>query len=583
MQDNRRRLSGCSPDDIAIKSLFLGPQSENADWFLDKISAVLHHTFAWRKSRFPQDGRAISPDDMTDVEFQRMRQRMEKALQNLLVSLERETPKFTPRYIGHMVSEISLPALLAEFALLLHNPNNASREASRVGLEIEKSAIRDLAAMIGFDPTKAVGHFTSGGTLANFEGVWRALHRFDRRAARALARISRGEARPENFFNLCHSTDLSEEPGAVSFSVLEQGAWNVDFAGILGRPFQGPLLLVPGNKHYSWPKAAAVFGLGAKNVWSIALDSEGRLDVADLRRQIELARRQGRPIVAVISVAGTTELGEVDPIHDVQDVLDAYAGEGCDIWHHVDAAYGGFLTSIQKSETRLSSRTLQALSAIRRADSVTLDPHKLGYIPYACGAFISRDPEHYLTPKIDAPYLQQAEPLAPGWATTLEGSRSAAGAAAVWLTSQTIPFNGEGFGKVLSKTLEAKDIFSRALGDLRMIKQVQPSDTNVLCLAAAASGESLVEANHRTRALYHRIEEGPEFSVSRTELNRTSYHRMIRRLCDEWGVIDDGVSDLFIIRLVLMNPFIVSKETATDFSAEFKTVLAANLAATGET
>lgn len=56
---------------------------------------------------------------------------------------------------------------------------------------IEDEAIAMLAAMLGFDPTVARGHFTSGGTVANFEGVWRARYRMDHGLALGLWRAER--------------------------------------------------------------------------------------------------------------------------------------------------------------------------------------------------------------------------------------------------------------------------------------------------------------------------------------------------------------------------------------------------------
>lgn len=564
----------CDPAEVALKSLFLGPQSENADWFGGEIEAILDHTVRWRKSRFPGDGSAISAADKDEREFVALRERMSEALRSLLGELEGETPKFTPRYIGHMVSEISLPALLAEFAMLLHNPNNASPEASRVGLKIEVQAIDDLAEMIGFDRKAARGHFTSGGTLANFEGIWRALNRFDERCSAALEEIRSGRASTDRFFDLCHSSS-SAAAAVPELSFLARGAWNLPFRELLGRPFDGPILLVPGNKHYSWPKAAAVFGLGREQLWPVRLDADGRLDVSDLRSKIERARADGRPILMVVSVAGTTELGEVDPVDAVQDLLDSYASKGLDIWHHVDAAYGGFFAALKTPRRSLTWRTLSSLRALARVDSVTLDPHKLGYIPYACGAFLTRDADHYRTSSIDAPYLRKIEPTAPGWATTLEGSRSAAGAAAVWLTARTLAFDQAGFGSILAKTIDAKDEFELQLGKIEDVRIVTPSDTNVLCFAIGA--DDLLSLNRKTAKLFELIEAGPEFSVSRTELSRTSYDAMIRRLCGQWQVRDDGTSNLFVIRLVLMNPFIVSKEMSTSFSSKFVELLRSSL------
>src|SRR5690606_37931482 len=80
------------------------------------------------------------------------------------------------------------------------------------------------------------------------------------------------------------------------------------------RPWLGPVMLVPGNKHYSWRKAANLFGLGEESLWSIRLDAEGHLDLVDLDRLLLKAEDEGRPVLMTVSVAGATETGGIDPV-----------------------------------------------------------------------------------------------------------------------------------------------------------------------------------------------------------------------------------------------------------------------------
>jgi glutamate/tyrosine decarboxylase-like PLP-dependent enzyme len=212
---------------------------------------------------------------------------------------------------------------------------------------------------------------------------------------------------------------------------------------------------------------------------------------------------------------------------------------------------------------------MRSLEAIGSADSITIDPHKLGYVPYACGAFIARSLESYESFQVRAPYLKAEESALAGWTTTLEGSRSAAGAAAVWLTARTLPLNHEGFGRILEKTIEARLAFASSLETIPGVHLVSPLDTNVLCFAVSRAHDTIAASNEKTLALFAQIEQGPHFSVSRTTLLRAHYSKMIARLCRERSLVDDGVSDLSVVRLVLMNPFIVSKEMKTDFAAVF--------------
>src|SRR5690606_19554395 len=109
---------------------------------------------------------------------------------------------------------------------------------------------------------------------------------------------------------------------------------------IFGTRFSGPVLLVPENKHYSWTKGASLIGLGSEALWPIALDTHGRLCLRSLEELIERAQGEHRPILMVVSVAGSTELGTFDPIDQVQDLLDSWREKkGIHIWHHIDGAF----------------------------------------------------------------------------------------------------------------------------------------------------------------------------------------------------------------------------------------------------
>ena len=478
-----------------------------------------------------------------------------------------EIPKYTPRYIGHMVSETSVPALLGHFATLLHNPNNTSRDVARVSGAIEDEAISMLAEMVGFDARRAQGHFTSGGTIANFESVWRARYRLDHFLALGLA-ISEASGTAMDAFTAGHMgwaryRELMEQHGfedellkAASAVVGNPFAAADRIAAASGRPWRGPVLLVPGNKHFSWLKAANVFGLGEEAFWPVALDSQGRLSVAALEQAISRAREDGRPVLAVVSVAGTTEAGDIDPVDRVCDLVETLRGEGIDVWHHVDAAWGGFLCSMLggEAENALDAGSRNALRAIRRANSVTLDPHKLGYVPYACGAFLVRDQENYANSLFAAPYIDRAA-ANDRWMMTLEGSRSGAGAAAVWLTGQTLTFKPDRFGDIMAGTIDSRRHFATALTEgVPMARLLESADSNILCFSLAMEGEALSDSNARTLSAYKGFAVDPEFSVSKTVLGRENYGELINAHLAGYGGRADADS-LVLLRCVFMNPF----------------------------
>lgn len=553
----------CDPRDVAIKAFFLGPQAENGDWLRLQWNEILNNWLSWRQRQFPQDGVAISIADRELSSYRDSLSHLERQVSLILKELENETPKFTPRYIGHMVSEVSLPALLGHVCALLHNPNNTSREVSRVTSRLEQEAIEDLAAMLAL-PRGARGHFTSGGTVANFEALWRAINRLDRNLGKYLSLRERGE-NAELMSTALRAFDETEAgPGFLSYGPW---GWARRFRELTGEEFSGPVVLVAGHRHFSWPKAVALMGLGDEAFWPIDLDQDGRLDVHDLQRKIEKAVSLRRPIAMVVSVAGTTELGEVDPIDQVQELLDKWRKEtGLHIWHHVDAAYGGYYCSMVKDDeftNDLTLPTLKRLRAISQVDSVTMDPHKLGYVPYACGAILVRDDVRYRSREFKAPYLLAENHSA--WASTLEGSRSGAGPTATWLANRTLGLDKNGYGRLLNKGLQARKCFQEMLIRSKNFFTLEPSDLNILCVSSR--GERLTQINEMNLKMFRTFEQSPNFSVSKTTLSARAYGKLIGAHAQKHGFKVDS-DEFVLLRLVMMNPFVISKETEVSYLSE---------------
>ncbi|MBA2660716.1 MAG: decarboxylase [Bradymonadaceae bacterium] len=574
----------CDPRDIALKSFFLGPQSENASWFEALIGRVFRHWFGWRRSIYPQDGCAISVADQTTPEFEARRARFGAELDVLLARFEDEVPKFSPRYFAHMFSELSLPAMVGHIVTLLHNPNNVSGESSRVGIRLEEEAVGFLAAMVGFG--SGIGHFTSGGTLANFEALYRARIRMDRWLSLGTLLAAGGEEL--DIFGAAHmgwqrfDREMAErgllagDLRATSMLDANPFALAAHYHQTFGHAYLGPVVLVPQNKHYSWPKGVRMMGLGEEAFWPVALCENGRLSTAHLQERIAQAQREQRPILMVVSVAGTTELGDFDPIDEVQDILDACAQtHGHHIWHHVDAAYGGFFCSAlgdapESGPAAFEPHAHRALSAIGRANSVTLDPHKLGYVPYACGTYLSRESREYFLLTIDAPYLELTEGRDRG-PQTIEGSRSASGAVATWLTARTIGLDAAGYGRILARTVQCRRQFQALLlAHVPDIHIAPGASSNIVCFCIARPGEPLSQTNARTLAIYEAYspEHASEFFVSKTSLRFATHDAYLASFTATWHATPDQ-DELRLIRLCVMNPFLDSRETNLRFAEAF--------------
>lgn len=148
----------------------------------------------------------------------------------------------------------------------------------------------------------------------------------------------------------------------------------------LGTHLREGVLYTSTQAHHCVVKAAKLAGILPDRCRAIPVDEGMRMDLAALEEAIAADRAQGlRPFV-VVSAAGTTNTGAVDPLDGIADLCER---EG--LWHHCDGAYGAFF--------HLCPELQPALRGMSRADSLTLDPHKGLFLPYGTGALLVRDGE----------------------------------------------------------------------------------------------------------------------------------------------------------------------------------------------
>ena len=87
-------------------------------------------------------------------------------------------------------------------------------------------------------------------------------------------------------------------------------------------------IIIPSSAHFSFKKAADMLNL---KIVEAKLDDNYKIDVESVKQSIS------DKTVAIVAIAGTTELGLIDPIEEISKI----AHEN-NIYFHVDAAFGGF-------------------------------------------------------------------------------------------------------------------------------------------------------------------------------------------------------------------------------------------------
>jgi len=228
-----------------------------------------------------------------------------------------------PGYLAFIPGGGIYPAALADFISDAVNRYTGVWQAAPALVQLEANALDWLRDWMAFPP-EARGLFTAGGSMATFNGIVCGRERY------------------------------------------------------LGAEIRRGVLYTSDQAHHSVLKSAKLAGIMPDRVRPIASDDRFRLRVDLLREAIAADRRAGLTPFAVVSSAGTTNTGAVDPLEEIADVC---ARES--MWHHVDGAYGAFFF--------LCPELRDTLRGLSRADSLTLDPHKGMFLPYGTGALLVRD------------------------------------------------------------------------------------------------------------------------------------------------------------------------------------------------
>ena len=156
-------------------------------------------------------------------------------------------------------------------------------------------------------------------------------------------------------------------------------------------------VLVSDQAHYCIDRAVRIMGWGPEGLVSVPTDATFRITPGGLDSALAEAERRGRRPIALIAMACTTSTGTYDDLR-----LAARFAKAHRLWLHVDAAHGG-AAGFSESEKHL-------VAGIARADSITLDAHKMMGVPALTTALLyARAPDSYRTFAQRADYLWDAD------------------------------------------------------------------------------------------------------------------------------------------------------------------------------
>lgn len=488
---------------------------------LDLLSSLIVYGLGRHKkwrARFFQDDPSLYPPGQTL--FTEDEKEIHHAFDELLDRLESNIPFFHPRYAAQMLKDPAIPAALGYIMTMLINPNNHAYEGGPATTEMELEVIDDLLRLVGFD--SGWGHLTSGGSLANLEALW---------AVRDL-----------------------RKKGQVLFSV---------------------------GSHLSWMRICNILNIpGFKE---IPVDKHYRMDLNALESEL----KRGETMM-VMANFGTTGCGAVDPIEDILKLREKYG------FHlHVDAAYGGYvkalmydadfqLLSFKNAGNALTHYVYQQGLALADVDSVTIDPHKHGMMPYGAGSVLFRHENLRQAILNSAPYTYHVKEKPNIGTYTLECSRPGAAAAGTWLTHKLFPLHREGIGMVLEKTLGTAQAAHGAMNQLDNLHPLTEPDLDILCFYSSPGNQQqkkISTVNKRTSDIYQNLSiENPKapFILSKfvideksartvlpnTEMDEDSFITMRAVFMKHWMLMDseNPYFERFVQQLEKVDSLVLQKK-----------------------
>ncbi len=340
-----------------------------------------------------------------------------------------------PGFMGWVHGGGSVVGMFAEMLAAGLNANLGGRE--QMPIAVERQVVQWMRELFNF-PATATGLFVTGSSMANLMAIWIARYR-------ALGRSVR------------------------SHGMMGQ-AQLVTYCSV--------------GAHGCIDRAMDLAGIGTNCLHKIALDAADRMDVAQLRSAIDRDLQAGRQPFCVVATSGTVDVGAIDDLTAIAQVAQQYG-----LWFHVDGACGAL--------GMLSPNIARKLAGIERADSIALDFHKWGQVPYDAGFLLVRDgTTHYDTFAAPAAYLRrESRGMAAGspWPCDFgpDLSRSFK-ALKVWFTLQV--YGAEKLGRMMDHTCALAQYLAervRATPELELAADVT---LNIVCFRYRAANSDQVNA-----------------------------------------------------------------------------------------
>ena len=375
-----------------------------------------------------------------------------------------------PRFFGWVNPPPTVMGIFGDALAATLNPSNAG--GNHAPIYVERQVIEWFKQLVGF-PTASMGLLVSGGSTAALTGLTVARH------------VKAG-------FDVRSEGLQSGHPRLVVYKGAEGHGCN--------------------------QKVVELLGIGSANLRIVPHDSAQRISVAALEAAIQKDMEAGHRPIAVVASAGTVNTGAIDPLAKIADLCARHK-----LWLHVDAAYGG--------PAILSAKYHDALSALARADSIALDPHKWLYVPVEAGIVLVRDGEAMRGAfSLVPPYLRtDGSTTGVGGPTWLSeyGFQQTRGfrALKVWMALKHHGLNG--YKQAIEKDIALAEHLAERVRQAPELELAEPQSLSIVCFRYVPSGARSDRSalNALNKALVEEIQLGGKAFLSSTVMDENFWLR----------------------------------------------------------
>jgi glutamate/tyrosine decarboxylase-like PLP-dependent enzyme len=397
-----------------------------------------------------------------------------------------------PASVENVVTSPSDPALIGSMAGVLANANLVHPEYSEMAAELEALVVREMATLAGYDPARATGIFTQGGTFCNLYGYLLGIRK-----------------------SLTQSRELGLEYGQ-DYRIVNSGVG-----------------------HYSNMTNLSLLGVNIRRkTIRIRATDNNDMDLEELERQLVACFQLECVVPTIMLTMGTTDTFGVDrvrPVCEIRDRLCAQFDVAVKPHIHVDSAIGwpllffldydfaGNPLSINEATLPGLLRNVERFRELHLADSFTIDYQKWGYVPYTSSLVMIKERNDLKALEHDQEYFSYFEKEVEGQThlhSTIECSRGAAGLFGAYAALHYLGI--EGFQRLIANALQNANYFRHRLSGVPGVKLMAVQNQGPSVGFRIYNPELVSDPEAEFAYEYH-VQETPEYRARIERNNR--YHR----------------------------------------------------------